>query len=344
MTQTNFNQLLKQVSRSFYLSMRVLPKGMRQPVAMAYLLARAADSMTDSDEIDNKTRLSYLDNLLNDLVDKNAPNAVSIALSLTVHISDKGEKKLIQNLPNIIHQFHALEDEDKNQIKNVVTTLITGMQMDLTTFENTTTITALKNQQTLEKYIYLVAGCVGEFWTISAVKHLPQVAQWDSANQTQLGIEFGKALQLTNILRDIAKDARLNRCYLPEKDLQRNSLTTEMLLNKKNDVAFRPLIFKQLNLALTYFESAEKYLFNTPRTTIRLRLGSIWPILIGLKTLELIASKENFLDPEKNIKVQRKWVYSMLIRSLFIVQSNTLLKLWINQIKQNIKHLLQQKK
>ena len=39
--------VLKGVSRSFYLTMRVLPKNLREPIGLAYLLARAADTIAD---------------------------------------------------------------------------------------------------------------------------------------------------------------------------------------------------------------------------------------------------------------------------------------------------------
>ena len=39
--------VLKGVSRSFYLSLRVLPKSLREPVGLAYILARAADTISD---------------------------------------------------------------------------------------------------------------------------------------------------------------------------------------------------------------------------------------------------------------------------------------------------------
>jgi farnesyl-diphosphate farnesyltransferase len=52
--------LLKGVSRSFYLTLRVLPAGMRDPVGLAYLLARAADTIADTSLIDPAQRLALL--------------------------------------------------------------------------------------------------------------------------------------------------------------------------------------------------------------------------------------------------------------------------------------------
>ena len=54
-------RLLKGVSRSFYLTLRVLPKGIREPVGLAYLLARAADTISDSRFLPPDDRLTHLE-------------------------------------------------------------------------------------------------------------------------------------------------------------------------------------------------------------------------------------------------------------------------------------------
>src|SRR6266702_6204994 len=52
--------LLKGVSRSFYLTLRILPAGMRDPIGLAYLLARAADTIADTSLIPPEQRLALL--------------------------------------------------------------------------------------------------------------------------------------------------------------------------------------------------------------------------------------------------------------------------------------------
>ena len=53
-------QLLSAVSRSFYLSMRFLPREMRPGVAVGYLLARATDTVADTVDMDCRERLALL--------------------------------------------------------------------------------------------------------------------------------------------------------------------------------------------------------------------------------------------------------------------------------------------
>ena len=53
-------EILRSVSRSFYLTLAVLPANVREQVGLAYLLARAADTLADTDLIPRDVRLKHL--------------------------------------------------------------------------------------------------------------------------------------------------------------------------------------------------------------------------------------------------------------------------------------------
>ena len=107
------------------------------------------------------------------------------------------------------------------RVRAVLETIIEGQIQDLRVFpgEDEGKLAALETREDLDRYTYLVAGCVGEFWTEVHVAHRPRLRHWDLEKMTALGIRFGKALQLTNVLRDIPRDLRQGRCYLPSHDL-----------------------------------------------------------------------------------------------------------------------------
>ena len=93
----------------------------------------------------------------------------------------------------------------------------------------------------LDRYTYLVAGCVGDFWTGMHLAHRPRLARWDRAAMTARGIRFGKALQMTNVLRDVPADLREGRCYIPARELASVGLTPRDLLDPAPARA-RPLL------------------------------------------------------------------------------------------------------
>src|SRR5687767_2210133 len=72
--------LLKAVSRSFYLSIRLLPAGLRRPIALAYLLARATDTIADTAPLPSNERLAHLQALAA-AIEHGRPGAELVPLS-----------------------------------------------------------------------------------------------------------------------------------------------------------------------------------------------------------------------------------------------------------------------
>ncbi|TPW10003.1 MAG: farnesyl-diphosphate farnesyltransferase [Halothiobacillaceae bacterium] len=187
----------------------------------------------------------------------------------------------------------------------------------------------------LEEYLYQVAGCVGGFWTEVAAAH-GEPFKAALATQHELGICYGKALQLTNILRDLPKDLRMGRCYLPGVQLRQYRLTVAELLDPNNSVRTEPLLQHYLDKTLAYYQAAQLYLFNIPRRSLRHRLAVLWPQLIGLATLAKLAHHPRWLDPTTPAKVSRRWIYTMLLLSLPAVLSNTLLRGWLGWLHKQV--------
>jgi farnesyl-diphosphate farnesyltransferase len=138
----------------------------------------------------------------------------------------------------------------------------------------------------------------------------------------QRGVRFGKALQMTNVLRDCGKDLRIGRCYLPQSMLERHGLSARDLLQPASSMRARPLLIELLRKTLDHFRAALDYTLAIPARAIRLRLACLWPILIGLDTLLLLADNDAWLDPANVSKVTRHDVYRIIASSLLLVPSN----------------------
>jgi farnesyl-diphosphate farnesyltransferase len=322
--------LLKGVSRSFYLTLRVLPAGMRDPIGLAYLLARAADTIADTSLIPPDQRLALL-LALRDQVNGDHDNAAPIrrmAAEVAARQTQSDEKVLLESLEPALAVLAQLSEPDRHAVREIVTTLTQGMEFDLRTFpdEASGRIVALHAYEALDRYTYLVAGCVGEFWTKMTYAHLPGTLKGDPETMLRRGVRYGKALQMTNVLRDCGKDLRIGRCYLPESMLERYGLHPPDLLLPVNSVRAQPLLFELLRTTLDHFREAVDYTLAIPASSVRLRLACLWPILIGLETLLLLVDNRDWLDPAKVSKVRRSDVYRIIARSLPLAVSNTLLR------------------
>ena len=210
--------VLRRVSRAFYLTLRVLPRALRTPIGLAYLLARAADTIADARAATPTRRLVALRRFRSMLArPAGAEDARALSALAARFAASDAERTLADSLLVQLSLLESLPREDAARVRSVVTTLTRGMEVDLTSFpgEAAGAPGAFRTFDDLDRYTYLVAGCVGEFWTEASVAKTPALSGWDVRRMSDLGVGFGKALQLTNVLRDVPADLRAGRCYLP---------------------------------------------------------------------------------------------------------------------------------
>jgi len=329
--------LLKRVSRSFYLSLAVLPSAVRPTIGLAYLLARAADTIADTRLIGRRGRVMHLAAFREELRTSVPDRLAAIATAGTSQ-SLPAEQRLLEQLPACFAALRALPPDDRERVRTVVETIIEGMTEDLEVFpgEDEGTLAALESREDLDRYTYLVAGCVGEFWTDVHVAHRRRLRSWNLQEMRRKGIRFGKALQLTNVLRDIPRDLRNGRCYLPRQDLDALGLSPRDLLDPSAAAAARPLLTELLRTALDHYEVGWQYTFAIPPAETRMRLACAWPLLIGLRTLDLLARSTNWLDPSLTLKVPRARVYGLMAHSLATVWSTRALGHQARQLRASI--------
>src|SRR5437868_4660646 len=91
--------ILKSVSRSFYISVRLLPKRLREPVGLAYLLARATDTVADTTEIPAAFRKEALGVLSSAIQGSaSADGIVELETKFAALQNNNAERTLIQSL------------------------------------------------------------------------------------------------------------------------------------------------------------------------------------------------------------------------------------------------------
>lgn len=330
--------LLRRVSRSFYLTLRVVSSDVRRPIGLAYLLARAADTIADTALIGRADRLKHLELFREALRESEAGplRAISEALAGSQQIA--AERELLTRLQQAFALLRSLSSSDQSLVRGVVLTLTDGMVMDLGTFpgEDEGRLVALQTRADLDRYTYYVAGCAGEFWTDIHMAHRSSLAGWDREAMRQRGVRFGKGLQMTNVLRDLPKDLRIGRCYLPQQELDALGLQPADLLDPAAVVKVKPLLHSLLALTLEHYQEGWAYTHQIPRREIRMRLACVWPLFIGLKTLALLARSPNLLDPGVVIKIPRGAVYRMMARSLAMIGSDATLNRYYRRLWQNV--------
>jgi farnesyl-diphosphate farnesyltransferase len=319
--------LLRQVSRSFYLTLRILPRSVNAQLSLAYLLARASDTVADTLLIDIGSRRQALVQLRKSIQGICEGRAASIPdfrefFEAQKAIGDQGtpgERALLENLGNLLGILRGFTADDRIRICGVLNTITHGQEMDLIRFGAATEdqIAALGTDEELDEYTYEVAGCVGEFWTQICRAHVFPTALLNDDVLFANAIRFGKGLQLVNILRDMPKDLRQGRCYLPKEQLLKYGLTPEDLLDARSIDRFHSLYSSYLKRAEEHLFAGWQYTTALPFGCARIRLACAWPILIGLKTLDRLRAG-NILDGRHRIKLSRTDIMQLILRSVIL--------------------------
>src|SRR5206468_3398628 len=175
---------LRQVSRSFYLSLAILPTALREPIGLAYLLARAADTIADTELVARKDRLAHLE---------------------TVRRACGGEPADVAAVAR---------------------------------------------------------ACAPP---PHRVTHRKRLGDWALREMSEEGVSFGKALQLTNVLRDVPGDLAHGRCYLPARELAALGMGPRDLLDPAGAARALPLYRRLIGLALEHYNVGWDYTLAIPR-------------------------------------------------------------------------------
>ena len=308
--------LLRDVSRSFYLTLRVIPKRIRPQIGLAYLLARTTDTIADTDLVSLEKRLQSLRALRGRILESKVSPIDFGELAGLQQLP--AERVLLEKCEASLALLQTLSSADLQLVREVLNTIVSGQELDLRRFAGGSAdkIIALQTDAELDDYTHRVAGCVGGFWTKICRAHLFPHTQLDDSILIQLGIRFGKGLQLVNILRDLPADLRHGRCYLPGEKLSQAGLAPQDLLEPRNEAKLRPLYHHYLDLAEGHLAAGWVYTNTLPWRGARVRLACAWPILIGMKTIERMR-EANALDPQRT-KISRSEVRQIILRSLLL--------------------------
>jgi farnesyl-diphosphate farnesyltransferase len=317
--------LLQSVSRSFYLSIRFLPSGLREPVGLAYLLARATDSIADTTEVPADLRTPTLRNLAEAIQGSDRRNQIAeLPSSFAPHQTNQAERTLIESVPQCLAMLERVTLADRQDIRELLQKITQAQLLDVQRFGSATSIRALATANELNEYTYLIAGCVGEFWTHMGTRHVRKFSEMPASQMLELGRRYGAGLQLINILRDAGGDLRTGRCYFPNDELQSAGLAPGEIL--KQPAKFRPIFRKWLDAASHGLDAGLQYSLAIP--SWRVRVATALPALIGARTLAMLkAAGEQAL--EHKVKVPRAEVRRILRSVLLSLASRkTLEKLY----------------
>jgi farnesyl-diphosphate farnesyltransferase len=304
--------ILGSVSRTFALTIPLLPPAIEIVVGNTYLLCRIVDTIEDAAEI-SPIEKQGLSTLFLDAVLGTIPVAsfVTPCLDALRDHSNRDELDLIANTPTVLRILRTFPNQDQAAISRCVAIMSEGMSH----FHNRQTRAGLQDLAEFEKYCYVVAGVVGELLTTIFGHHSPEFAKQIQGKE-RLALAFGQALQMTNILKDSPED-------------------------EARGVSWKPAQMSQselLKIAYEKLQDSLHYIILIPTKEVGIRRFCFLAFGLAVMTLEKIAAKQEFND-KAVIKLSRStvWIFygftkiatanNFLMKSFFYLASGSLRRL-----------------
>ncbi len=212
-------QYVRESGSSFYFPMLMFPRDKREAIMTVYAFCRYTDDMVDVVRPD-RDPFEFLDHWRKELQKA---------------IAGRSELQFLNRLIHTARSFSIPVD--------LFFELIRGVEMDLTKKR-------YKTFDELYEYCYRVASTVG-LMTVSILgKKNPRIESY--------AVNTGIAVQLTNIIRDVASDIQKDRIYIPEQEMNKFGYTEKDLIQKRNTTVFVELMREQCRKAEEYYAKADE--------------------------------------------------------------------------------------
>jgi farnesyl-diphosphate farnesyltransferase len=169
--------------------------------------------------------------------------------------------------------------------------------------------------EALGRYTEGIAGCVGAFWTRLVVRHAVPLTPARAAAMELEGRRYGRGLQLINILRDLPRDLRRGRCFLPGDELEGLGLSPRALLRPESAPQLAPLLRRWEARARRGVLAGLVYTTRLPIRCWSLRVATCLPGAIGAATLARLSEDAGRLDPSSAVRVSRREVRQLILRA-----------------------------
>lgn len=312
---------LQGVSRTFALTIPILPAALREPVSNGYLLCRIIDTIEDDPGLNIEQKHGFSTQFTRVL--EGEASAAEFAHDLAPRLTDAiipTEKELVRHTEGVIRITHGFNATQYEALSSCVSTMAKGMMH----FQRRQSLAGLGNVSEMEQYCYHVAGVVGEMLTRLYCDYSPGIARNREALM-RLSVCFGQGLQMTNILKDIWDDHRRGACWLPQTVFSRHGFELIDLRPGSKSVAFERGLEELISIAHQRLYEALEYTLVIPRDETGIRNFCLMAILMAVRTLKKIHQNKGFSDA-RDVKISRGEVGRTMLLSRITVRSNIMLR------------------
>lgn len=305
---------MSSVAGTFARTIPQFPSPLRGAMTNAFLLLRIADTIEDDAALSPARKRAFLGEFV-DVVEGRA-DAVSLADRVLASLSDEateGERTLVANAETVVGIADGLPRFQRESVKRSVRRTAAGMAEFCGTG-----LGGLDSMDALERYCHLMSGVSGETITELLCDYSPEI-ELRRASLLPLASEYGRGIQLANILRDRWDDRRRGVCWLPR----------DIFVDGTDPGASPPSSFEEgirtlLGIARHHLEGGLEFTLLIPPSEAGVRRFLLWTLGIHVAFLRRIAHNPGFRSTAE-IRLRRD-AWATVVATALVVRSDRALR------------------
>lgn len=325
------DQILRDVSRTFALTIPQLPEPLSAVVGNGYLLCRIADTIEDDADLDAASKRHFSERFIDVVAGRHS--AQEFADELHPRLSaqaTEAEHDLILNSARVIRITHGFDARKREALLRCVKIMAQGMAR----YQDAESLDGLPDLAAMGDYCYHVAGVVGEMLTDLFCDHDPEIDR-QRTQLMKLAVSFGQGLQMTNILKDIWEDHQRGACWLPRDIFDKYGLDLRDLRPGIANPGFEAGLGDLIGVAKKHLSNALAYTLLIPKRHTGIRKFCLWALGMAVLTLRSIDGQRDFSAGDQ-VKISRRAVKATVLTCNLLVHRDTLLRLLFDLLTKSL--------
>lgn len=306
---------LRAVSRTFSRPIELLPPDLEVAVTCGYLLCRVVDTIEDqpAEALTQQDRDQLYAAFLRAL---DAPADEALALALAEGFARlpgaDADLALGRGVERVLRVFAGLPAETRARCAPWIAEMARGMALYGRRPAGPSGVVSLESTTDLDRYCYFVAGTVGRMLTglfCEALAPLPDDRRRALEREAE---EFGVALQLVNVLKDVAEDRARGWSFVPRDVCEAAGVPVAELCDPARRRAAHAALSPVFDRAERALDAALRYCLALPEQARELRLFCLVPLWLAVRTMVLARGNDDMFEVGRPVKITRPEVERLI--------------------------------
>ena len=313
--------ILQGVSRSFALTIPLLPENLSTAVTNAYLLCRIADTIEDDVNLSATEVREFQSEFIRVLRDGENPDSLVAALAPRLSESTLAAER---DLVGQMHKIVLVTNQFNPGKRDTLIRCVEVMCQEMPDFQRADKHKGLATMEDMNHYCYAVAGVVGEMLTELFCNYSDKAAL-NSQALMRLAPSFGQGLQMTNILKDVWDDWREGNCWLPADIFAEAGYDIGNMSPDHDRQNFNAGLSQLVGKTHGHLKNALEYALLIPAKETGIRKFLLWNVHMAVATIRRISQSGVYTSGDE-VKISKLELLKVITLTNAAVRSDNMLR------------------